>query len=403
MVSAVDYQLDVNPRRILKPRRARGLQITPFNSNGWKPKYIVKDEIGEFYISTGSAGVTLLDLFNGERTVAELQQALAEQFNVEFTVERIESFVDLCNRSNLLVPGSWVDVDPADRARARKKRLGSRLGFYKHLIGADRLLDWLMSYQAWWYNRLTGAMVVALMLAGLLFALFPPEQAGLAAPINQIYLTAADLYLTLLPLVFLLEISLHELAHSLACRVFGARSGGFGFGLIWGVVPVFFTKTTDAYTIDNKYQRMMISAAGPMVDLAFLGLSALVVWLSPAGSELYRFALAYTAFPLSVLLINLNPFLIRMDGYWILADLLEQPNLRSASLRYLAAGIRSRLGRNEKDDPLNEPLLAYGWQRHVYTLYGLVAFTWTVTFVGLFLLSLARALIDLVARLGVAG
>jgi hypothetical protein len=390
----------VGPRHICRPRRAPGLQITPFNSNGWKPKYIVKDEQGEFYIATNSAGVALLELFNGERTVAELQQALAEQFQLDFTAERIESFIDLCNRSNLLATGSWVDVDPAEKAKARKKRLGSRLGFYKHLIGADRLLEWLMAHRIWWHNRLTGSLAVVLMLAGFLFVLFPPDQAGLAAPINQIYLTAADLYLTLLPLVFLFEISLHELAHSLACRVFGARSGGFGVGLIWGVVPVFYTKTTDAYTIDNKYQRMMISAAGPMVDLTFLGLFAVIVWLSPAGSEIYRFALAYTAFPLSVLLVNLNPFLIRMDGYWILADFLEQPNLRSASFRYLAAGIRSRLGRPEEAEPLSEPLVSQGWQRRIYVIYGLVAFTWTVTFVTLFVLSLARALLDLAGRAG---
>lgn len=390
-------------RQALKPKRIENLRISPFNSDGWNPKYVVKDPTGEFYISTGKGGITLLEMLNGQRTISELQQALLAEHRMNFSLLKIESFVDMCNRSNLLEVGSWVEITPEEQKKAKKKRMGGRLGFYKQLIGGERLLNWFMARQGWWYNYGTAVLALIFILAGLAFAIFPPEQGGFAAPINQIGMNPADLYLTLLPLIFLVEISFHELAHSLACRVFGAQAGGFGFGLVWGVVPAFYTKTTDAYTIDNKYKRMMVSAAGPLVDLAFLGIFGLTTWLSPADTLLHRLALGYTAFPLSVILINLNPFLIRMDGYWILSDYLELPNLRRSAIRYLSTTVRQWLGLNGKADPLAEPLTTNHRYRIIYSLYGLVSVIWTVTFVSLFVYSIGQSVARLVMQLTGAG
>lgn len=394
---------EIDPRQVLKPKRIERLQISPFNSNGWSPKYVVKDPGGEFYILAGKGGITLLELLDGRRTISELQQLLLQEHRMNFSLNKIESFIDMCNRSNLLEVGSWVEVTPEERKKAKKKRLGSRMGLYKHLIGGERLLNWFMAHQGWWYNNITGSGALMLILVGLAFALFPPEQGGLAAPINQIGMNPADLYLTLLPLIFLVEISFHELAHSLACRVYGAQAGGFGLGLIWGVVPVFYTKTTDAYTIDNKYKRMMVSAAGPMVDLVFLGIFGLIVWFTPTDTLVHRLALGYTAFPLSVILINLNPFLIRMDGYWILSDFLELPNLRRSAIRYLSSTVRHWLGQDAKADTLAEPLTTNRRHRIIYSLYGLTSVIWTVTFVSIFVYAIAQSVTNLVLQLTGSG
>ncbi len=389
---------EIDPRQIFKPKRAENLQISSFNSDGWNPKYVVKDPTGEFYISIGKGGVTLLEMLGGQHTISELQQILLKEHRMNFSLPKIESFIDMCNRSNLIEAGSWVEVTFTEAKKAKKQRLGGRLGFYKQLVGGERLLNWFMAHQGWWYNYVTAGLSLVLILVGLAFAIFPPEQGGLAAPINQIGMTREDFYLTLLPLVFLIEISLHEMAHSLACRVFGAQAGGFGLGLVWGVVPVFYTKTTDAYTIDNKYKRMMISAAGPLVDMVFLGIFGLIVWLSPPGDLIHRLALGYTAFPLSVILINLNPFLIRMDGYWILSDLLELPNLRRSAVRYLSTTIRQWLGRPVNAEMLAEPLTTNRRHQIIYSLYGLVSVIWTVTFVSLFIYSIAQAIGNLVMQ-----
>lgn len=392
-----------DPRQVLRPKRIANLQISPFNSDGWNPKYVVKDPTGEFYISTGKGGVTLLEMLDGQHTISEIQQLLLKEQRMNFSLSKIESFIDMCNRSNLLEVGSWVEVTPEEQKQAKKKRQGSRLGLYKQLIGGERLLDWFMARQGWWYNYATAVFALLFIFIGLAFAFFPPEQGGLAAPINQIGMNPSDLYLALLPLLFLVEISFHELAHSLACRVFGAQAGGFGMGLVWGVVPVFYTKTTDAYTINNKYQRMMVSAAGPLVDLVFLGIFGLIVWLTPADGLAHRLALGYTAFPLSVILINLNPFLIRMDGYWILSDYLELPNLRRSAIRYLRTTMRQWVGLAAKADPLAEPLTTNPRHRLIYSLYGLVSVIWTLTFVSLFIYSIGQSVARVIMQLAGVG
>lgn len=373
-------------RRELRPARVEPVQISPFNSEGQRPRQIIKDPTGTCYVLTNQVGVRLIELFDGQRTLAEIQRAFAERYRIELELEKIERFADLCHRNNLLLPESWVTLEPhAPRSRGRT-------GFYRRLFAAERLLDWLVQRRAWWCNPLTGLLAAGLLLAALVFAFGPAShRLELAAPLMQVQGRPSDFLLLLLPLVFFAELALHELAHGLACRLFGARTGGFGFGLLWGVMPICFTDTTDAYSIDSKYKRMAVSAAGPLVDALALGLTALLVWAGPPDALGTRLALAYSAFPLSMLLITLNPFLIRMDGYWILSDWLEQTNLRQTALGYLARRVRRLLGRPAPADALADRSRERGWWPLIYTAYGLTALVWTVWFVSAFLLSLARA------------
>lgn len=362
----------------LRPQRIPALHISPFNSEGQKPRFIVKDETETHYLLTNQVGVILLQFFDGQHSPEEIQSAFAQRYPLDLSLEKIASFADLCHRNNLLVPGSW-EGNPSKPKRTHTYR--RNLGFYKRLFTADQVVDWLVSHRAWWCNPIMLLVGLLCVGAALMFALHPPPTAGFVSPLHQVQRNMSDLYLLALPFVFLVQLSLHELAHSVVCRLFGAKPGGFGFGLLWGVVPIFFTDTTDAYTIDNKYRRMLVSAAGPLVDLVCLGITALVAWLSPSGSLAARLALAYSALPLTMLLINLNPFLIRMDGYWILADWLEQPNLRQTALRYLWRQIRGLFGR--VDQPLSLDVQpSQQWHQHVlYGVYGIVAVGWTVAFI----------------------
>lgn len=374
-------------RHELRPARVEPVLISPFNSAGDKPRQIIKDQTGTRYVLTNQVGVRLIELFDGQRTLVEIQRAFAEHYRIELELEKIERFADLCHRNNLLVPESWVALEPQPAVRRH-----GNLGFYRRLFVAERLLDWLVARRVWWCNPLTGLLAAALLLAALAFALGPSShRLELTAPLMQVQGHPSDLLLLLLPLLFFVELALHELAHAVACRLFGARSGGFGFGLLWGVMPICFTDTTDAYTIDNKYQRMAISAAGPLVDALALGLAALVAWSSPPDALIGRLAVAYSAFPLSMLLINLNPFLIRMDGYWILSDWLEQPNLRQTALDYLGRQARRLIARPAPADSLADRTREHWKWPLIYTIYGVIALTWTVSFVLLFLFSLARA------------
>jgi putative peptide zinc metalloprotease protein len=130
--------------------------------------------------------------------------------------------------------------------------------------------------------------------------------------------------------------------------------------------------------------------------LTFLGAFAVLSWLAPDGTKLARFALAYTAFPLSSLLINLNPFIIRMDGYWILTDLLEKPNLRRITRQYVREQFRKIFGRAPDKAHLGERLPDDWRWRTVYLAYGLISFCWTFVFLFFFARSIIRGLIHVI-------
>jgi putative peptide zinc metalloprotease protein len=115
--------------------------------------------------------------------------------------------------------------------------------------------------------------------------------------------------------------------------------------------PVPYVDASSSSAFRSKWQRMLVGAAGMLVEL-FLAALALFVWLS-AEPWLVR-ALAYNTMivaGISTLLFNANP-LLRFDGYYILADFLEIPNLRTRCTAYLVyLAERYLFGRRDAEPP----------------------------------------------------
>jgi putative peptide zinc metalloprotease protein len=87
----------------------------------------------------------------------------------------------------------------------------------------------------------------------------------------------------------------------------------------------------------GRRERVVVSLAGPYADLVTGGLAAIVAWLVPnpiLSAALWQFALiSYIG-----VLANLNP-LMEFDGYYILSDLLDKPNLRPRALAWLGRNL----------------------------------------------------------------
>jgi putative peptide zinc metalloprotease protein len=139
--------------------------------------------------------------------------------------------------------------------------------------------------------------------------------------------------LMVLWLVFPLVKVLHELGHGLATTAYGGEVHDMGvMFLVFSPLPYVDASAASAFA--SKWQRALVGAAGMMAEL-FVAALALFVWIA-AEPGLVR-AAAYNVFLLagvSTLLFNANP-LLRYDGYYILADLLEIPNLYTRSRTYL--------------------------------------------------------------------
>jgi len=355
--------------------RVAPFAITPYSQQGEKSVFILRDEEEEHFILTEQPGITLLKLLDGSHTLESLHHDLEHQFDMNVPLEQIQSFLDLCGQNNLLIKDSWRVTAPQ-----RGRGIWKSLGFHRILIRTEPLSGWLHRHRWLWFNPITILAALTLLVAGLIGAFSSLTASVTMNSMMQFIFTFQMPWL--LPVLIVLEIALHELGHTSACAYYNVRSRGWGFGLLWGVMPIFFTDTSGAYTLKSKFQRVMISLAGPLVDLAVLGICFLIVLTTPADATIHHFAQIYSLVPFSMLLVNLNPFLLRMDGYWIAVDLLGKPNLRTSAVRYIKTKLLQIIGRaSAQDMRIVNMQLTHNRRLHwIYLGYFTIASLWTLNF-----------------------
>jgi len=131
---------------------------------------------------------------------------------------------------------------------------------------------------------------------------------------------------------------IHEIGHGAVCVRYGGHINTIGVMLLL-FTPLPYIDATSSWSFRNKWERIYVSSSGMIVEV-FLGALACVVWVnSPPGLvQAISYNVMFTA-TISTVLFNANP-LIRYDGYYILADLLEIPNLSQRSTNYLYAVVQ---------------------------------------------------------------
>ena len=141
-------------------------------------------------------------------------------------------------------------------------------------------------------------------------------------------------------LTFLVTRAIHELGHALACKRFGARCPDIGLFFLLGA-PCVYCDVSESWALPSRWQRAAVAVAGMYFEMIVATVAAWI-WLLTIDSPVNTLALQ-TMFVCSVstLFINANP-LMRFDGYHILADLLDETNLRTKA-DHLAYAVTRRL------------------------------------------------------------
>ena len=133
-----------------------------------------------------------------------------------------------------------------------------------------------------------------------------------------------------------MALACHELGHALATKHAGRRVPAAGFLVYFGI-PSVFVDTTDVW-MSGRRARLLTTAAGPAAGLVLAGASALVGFAVPEAAP-WCFKLSFAWYINA--LFNLNPFLA-LDGYYLVMDWLEVPNLRARGLSWVVARLRRR-------------------------------------------------------------
>ena len=239
------------------------------------------------------------------------------------------------------------------QSMARRQKIMGFLFMQVPLVAPDGFLDRTHRYVRGLFSRAGIAVWCALMLMVTVIA------AARWSDLTRPLLTLLDLgNLPWLAAILITLKVLHELGHAYACKHFGGRVPEMGAIFIVGT-PCAYVDASAAWGFPNKMHRIFVSLAGMYVEMA-IGSFALLVWAMTDAS--FVNSLAYQTFMMSTVvtvLFNVNP-LMRYDGYYVLSDLVEVPNLRAKSqARVLAWLKRIALGVQVEPDGMRRGIGAF--------------------------------------------
>ena len=306
--------------------------------------YVLQDRISRRSHRLNPPAHYLVGLMDGRRTLQELWDAAAQRFGDEApTQDEVIQLLGQLHAADLVQSEGAPDVDELLR-RARRTRnrtlmakLLAPLAIKLPLFDPDRLLErWLP-----WFRPLFGPAGALVWLAVVGWGAFSAAQHWneLTQDIGNRVLAPENLLV--LGLVFPLLKAAHEFGHACAVKAWGGEVHEMGV-MFLVLMPVPYVDASAASAFPERRQRVIVGAAGMAVEL-FIASAALLFWLDmqPGLPRAVLFNVMLIA-GVSTVLFNANP-LLRFDGYYILSDLIDIPNLRQRAQQYLGAVLQRGL------------------------------------------------------------
>jgi CRP-like cAMP-binding protein/Zn-dependent protease len=307
----------------------------------------------------------LLPKMDGTRTVGDLIVDKMESAG-ELDAEGVTDLVLALYGGGFLDPAPIATdelisdrLDPSSPGRKKLRRFGKTLSI--DWKGADRLVRFcyrnLLRPFFWWPVALVSGLVAIAGLAAFV-SVFVSGRFSLdtrSAPVEGAILLALAFFLTFM----------HELGHSVVITHYGRKVKSAGFLIYFGA-PAFFVEATDSLMLERR-QRIIQASAGPFMELVIAGIASLEIFAFPDGplaDLLYKFALLNYI----VIFMNLVP-LLELDGYWILSDLIQVPDLRARSLEFIQHDLWYKTRARERLTPQEWGLGAYGFAGIAFTIF----------------------------------
>ncbi len=350
--------------------------------------YIVRHPDSQQFYRFREHEAALIRLLDGNSTISEIARRFTEESGLGVAREEtVETFVESL-RGLDLVERSAGERNIALYERLRRERARRRLPFAdllfikKKIYDPDRFFAWVLRWLGfcWTPTFIKISLAAALVAAGLVAVEWPRfvgDFKTFAASFSDPSKALAN-YLFVLGNFFWIAI-IHESCHGVTCKRFGGEVHEVGFLLFYLQFPGAYTNVNDAWGFEKRSQRIWVTLAGAYSELVLTTLAIFLWWVVPQGSFLHREALIVVTLGfLSNLFGDFNP-LVKFDGYYILSDYLEVPNLQGNSWSHVGYLFRRHLLRLPVD-----PLPATKRTRRIYLTYGILSFTYiTVLMTGL--------------------
>jgi CRP-like cAMP-binding protein/Zn-dependent protease len=300
----------------------------------------------------------------------------------ELDLAGVVDLVKLLHTAGLLEPG-YLDVPDLLRRKLNPER-GIWNGIRRFVRtlsiewrGVNGIVEWLYRHVLHWFFAppvvWLSALVAVAGFAAFLLAWSSHRfgVTGTSAAAESLILLVLNYFLTFM----------HELGHAVTLVHNGRKVRSAGFMIYFGS-PAFFVDSSDGLMM-GRWPRIWQSFAGPFAELVIAGVASFVVLgfpEGPAAGVLYKFALLNYL----VIFLNLIP-LLELDGYWILSDLIQVPDLRQRALQFVRHDLWHKLRNRRRLSVQEVGLGLYGTLGVLFGILALVTsvFFWRAVFGGL--------------------
>lgn len=327
--------------------------------------YVIQDDASGRYHRFTPQAYALIGLMDGKRTLDEIWHSAGDQLGDDMpSQDEVIQLLSQLYKVDLVQTNVIPDIKEAAGRKEKERRnklwamVKSPMAIKIPLLDPEPFLNRTAFLSRWLFNPIA-AMIWMWCIA------WTVVQAGvhweaLTENLADRVLAAENLFLIWLiyPVVKLV----HEFGHAYALKRWGGEIHEMGIMLLI-FMPIPYVDASASIGFRSKYSRMMVAAAGIMVE-AFIAAVAMGVWVH-AEPGLVR-SIAFNTLLIagvSTLLFNGNP-LLRFDAYYVLADFIEIPNLGARGNRMVAFLCKKYLLKQEREET---PAYSEGEARWLFT------------------------------------
>ncbi len=343
-------------------------------------KWVVKNpETLRLYNFT-DAEWALISLFDGTRTPPEIRDAyiagnpgdrIETTLVLDFSenLEKMDLLAQSGGERSLAVMQRLRDARKL-KAEEKEKRFNIFLMLFP-IADPNEFLNKTVKYVRWIWSPETVA--VGFVLFALTTAIFVRDFSKIWAETLKLYSFLNKPFIEVLQFYLIVTIiaSFHELGHAYAMKIYGGDVHSIGFALFF-FLPAYFTDTADSELFESKWHRLWVNIGGIYIE-SFICVIMTGIWIVTYPDTFFH-NFAYTGMiytGISTVFFNINP-LTPTDGYHVVEDLLEIPELRPQSFQYIGALIQKYVFRL----PVDVPVLSRRKKR-VFLIYGPLSLLYT--------------------------
>ncbi|HTZ47518.1 MAG TPA: HlyD family efflux transporter periplasmic adaptor subunit [Verrucomicrobiae bacterium] len=292
----------------------------------------------------------LCKLFDGKRSYEQIAEQFSSDTSTHYDVEQVRELAD-----GMEANGFWYKTPQEKNIALMSQSLDERRKKVKSqskwadlseitfpAFNPDRFLTWLYSHTKFIYT--TWFTILTLIAFAIAAAITITHWAEIGRDTVEFYNFSHKTWgdVLLLYAVSMIVVAVHESAHAHACKHCGGRVPAMGFALVY-LAPAFYTDTTEGAVLGTRAQRLVIYVAGVWSELMLYSIATPIWWGTPPDTLIHDGAYYIMLLTgIMSLVLNWNP-LMKLDGYFILSEILAIEDLKENSTAFVSAWVKKNI------------------------------------------------------------